>query len=373
MQSSFSREDTKLVKGIGILLMLAHHLWAFPARNYGLPSETITVFGEPLFVYIGIFGKICVPLFFFLGGYGMVKTNQTGNLCILRKLKGLYCAYWKVFLIFIPIGFLFFSNQPMYFQDAQFCERFDVLMSAEFLSNFLGISCTYNLEWWFFRAYVIAILTFPLVDKLLDGVPTAYGIAGIILMTILEHNVFPALGTLECLGSLNTNYLYASFFTQTTPYVGCFWMGILMAKENLLDSVKNAMKNCGLLHPIVDVGGILCILFLHNSAAGESLDLVYVPAFLLFFLDLVKRSRILCAVFAKLGAQSTNMWLIHSFFCYYFFLFVRITVFSRNHILSLITLTVMSYIASILTDTVWNLLLGVVRKWKIKEAPMKST
>ena len=42
----FTKEDTKLLKGGGIILMLAHHLWAFPERLISdLPLTSMTPFG----------------------------------------------------------------------------------------------------------------------------------------------------------------------------------------------------------------------------------------------------------------------------------------------------------------------------------------
>lgn len=62
------------MKGIALLLMLACHLWAFPDR---IPYEVkigtnIYVSDMELTVAIGTFGKICVPIYMFLGGYGLV-------------------------------------------------------------------------------------------------------------------------------------------------------------------------------------------------------------------------------------------------------------------------------------------------------------
>lgn len=35
IKTTISREDTKILKGIAVLLMLMHHLWTFPDRIYG--------------------------------------------------------------------------------------------------------------------------------------------------------------------------------------------------------------------------------------------------------------------------------------------------------------------------------------------------
>lgn len=72
----FTRNDTKVVKGIAIILMLMHHLWAFPERlptNMQINIFNIKLNDIDLLQQIGMFGKICVPIFMFLGGYGLYK------------------------------------------------------------------------------------------------------------------------------------------------------------------------------------------------------------------------------------------------------------------------------------------------------------
>ena len=69
---SYTRVDTKSAKGVAVLLMLVHHLYAFPQYvPGGSLRSVITAFGVPLPMILGEFGKICVSIFFFLGGYGM--------------------------------------------------------------------------------------------------------------------------------------------------------------------------------------------------------------------------------------------------------------------------------------------------------------
>ena len=49
------------------------------------------------------------------------------------------------------------------------------------------------------------------------------------------------------------------------------------------------------------------------------------------------------------------MWLTHSFFCYYFYTFVKIVYSSRNAIVSFIILLGLSLGTSILLDLFWNI------------------
>ncbi len=89
MENVFTREDTKVIKGLAVILMLIHHLWAFPNRiaGDGLVSY-LEVFGQSSIQYIGIFGKICVSIFLFLGGYGIYISCKDNTLNVLSKIKG---------------------------------------------------------------------------------------------------------------------------------------------------------------------------------------------------------------------------------------------------------------------------------------------
>ena len=68
---------------------------------------------------MGDFGKLCVGMFLFISGLGLyngfARNAQTATLknSILR-IKKLYSNYWTVFLLFVPIGFLYFSEDPRY-------------------------------------------------------------------------------------------------------------------------------------------------------------------------------------------------------------------------------------------------------------------
>ncbi len=118
-----TRTNTKQLKAVAILLMLAHHLFTFPDRiPYDLsPATSIMISNLEFTQCIGTFGKICVSIFMFLGGYGLYASSITDNdgiqipkNSLSRHIFSLYTAYWKVFLIFVPIGFLLFHHQPQY-------------------------------------------------------------------------------------------------------------------------------------------------------------------------------------------------------------------------------------------------------------------
>jgi hypothetical protein len=359
MDNHFSKEDTKILKGFAMALMLMHHLWAFPERiAYDGLTCSIEIYDMTLIKYLGIFGRICVSIFMFLGGYGIYKSYEKKGFDLFARLKSLYLSYWKVFIIFIPIGFIFFSDQPIYCDTETICTVFSEFKLDECINNFLGISCTYNGEWWFFLSYIYAILTFPIIVKIMKNRPLASNLWIIVIYSILEANVFPALGKIEVLGTINNNFIYRSLFCQTTPSISCFWMGILMAKEDLLVKTIAKLKQQKALNPIVDIIVIVLTVYLRNTALGSSLDMIYVPILVICVSNLVsfKLLKFLGKGLKHVGNHSTTMWLTHSFLCYYFYPTAKLVVAPKNGFLSYLLLFFISFVLSFVLDDFYKFL-----------------
>lgn len=349
-----SIDDTRIMKAIAICCMLMHHLWSFPARVADKPLENFfTIFGMPSTLYLGFFGKICVPMFFFFGGYGVYKRTLGKKYDVVSRLKKLYFAYWKVFVIFIPIGFIFFSNQANYCGEPFLCNRFAKFATKELISNFLGFTSTYCREWWFLISYAFALVCFPFVRAIIDRFSTWANIFIAIVVTILITNIFPGISKNTTLGVLATNHLYLKFFCQIAPYAACFWMGAVVARNGLLDRLNDSMKANGLLNPIVDILTWVFIVFLRQSEIGDKFDIFYIPVLTVTGLDLIRRIKFVRSGFVHLGKQSTNMWLIHPFCCYYFGALAKIVSAPRNAVLSLLVLIAMTYALSVLVSLFW--------------------
>lgn len=363
MNTFFSKEDTKIIKGVAILFMLMHHLWGFPDRIAGDGLKyAFHIFGQSSIQYFGSYGKICVSLFFFLGGYGIYISSLNRPFDIISRIKKLYISYWKVFIIFIPIAFIFFSKQPLYCKEEVICFAYNTFSWNEFLLNLLGLSSSYNREWWFFISYTYAIITFPIIKKIIDKFSTITNLCGVVIGSILITYLFPTLTEINSFTALGDSYLYRTFFCQSAPYIACFWIGCVFAKDNLLLTLKNSLENNKLLSFPSDIIIILCTIYLRNTAIGSDLDILYVPVIIICILDVLNYIKIFRKIFLLIGNESTNMWLIHSFYCYYFYIFVKIIIFPRYAILSLLLLVVMSYFTSLLIDYIWKKV-NLVMKW----------
>ena len=75
----FSKDDTLCMKGIAILILFFHHNYLGPDRWLNSPISFYP-FSQSLIMYIAKFLKICVGMFVFLTGYGMLASVKTKSL-----------------------------------------------------------------------------------------------------------------------------------------------------------------------------------------------------------------------------------------------------------------------------------------------------
>jgi hypothetical protein len=320
----------------------------------------INCFQNSSIYYLGSFGQICVSLFFFLGGYGLWCISKKGKLDILNNIKKLYISYWKVFLVFIPIGFIFFSKQETSAINSAYILRFNNFSWQTIISDFFGISSSLNGEWWFFRCYIFAIITFPILKKLFSRYSATTNIFIVIIFNILSNNVLPALGNIAELGYLNNNYLYTNLFC--IPYISCFYLGIVFAKDNLIIKLRKYINDNIKLNIFVDISIILVIIYLRELAIGRLLDILYVPFFIIVSLDIIKKNKYLEGVLYSIGCESTNMWLIHSFFCYYFCIISSFVTYLEWAVPCLFVLVFLSFVASKLLNKFWDFISLIYNK-----------
>ncbi|MBD1847356.1 acyltransferase family protein [Cyanobacteria bacterium FACHB-63] len=296
----FTKEQTNIAKGVAICLMFANHLYAFDDRIINGNSYISIIPSLAVEYQIGQFGNICVSIFLFLSGYGMfsgyLKSGETPLAYSIKKLRSFYFTYWSYFLVFVPIGFLYFqkvtlwhSNQSRYLVDPKI-----------FLENFLGWSATYNGEWWFVRPFVICLIfLFPLYIYLLKK-----HVFGVLLISLFLYLLSRKIH-LDHLSFLGFLYWQISFA-----------IGMICAKTNFFQShLIRSFDRVGSIGIFISL--ILCFI-LRLNINGTKYDFLIAPFFIYFScraIGLINSSRLI----SYLGKYSFPMWLIHSFFCYYYF------------------------------------------------------
>ena len=228
---NFTKEHTQIAKGMAIILMLIHHLFAFPNRILTKQSykSLLLINGLQIEYYIGVFGKICVAMFLFLSGYGLYiitsKNNKFSIKDAIIRISRLYINYWTVFLIFIPIGFIFFGR---------------TLNIKEFILNFLGLSSSYNGEWWFFRLYVELILITPIL-KIIVRDKLYLSFINIIMLVLLSKVINKIFFYLYPIKYITDTIIYNDLISLLN-WQSCFFMGYICAKFKLFTKIKEYMK-----------------------------------------------------------------------------------------------------------------------------------
>lgn len=303
----FSKRDTKVIKGIAIVMMLYHHLFGFPERiaNDISYSSLFSYHGNTASLYIGIFGKLCVYIFIFLGGYGTYLTSQEtpDDVLIASKIKKLYEIYWKVFIIFIPLC--------MVLNISGIAKNLEIL-----IWNFMGLQITYNGEWWFFTPYVFLLILFPLLKRMMSY-KRGFWCDFVLILFINTVIVFiiPTFKNMAWGVNLSKSILYNNFMLML-ELMPEFLIGMLFAKYDLLSKVKLKYGE-NYRNSLVAVFILVMIFYMRNTAGGRY-DTFYTPIFILALVILLQNNlgHACSILFEKIGEQSTVMWLTHSFYCY---------------------------------------------------------
>lgn len=307
-----NKKESLELKGIAILLMLMLHL--FNTKERVAECTTFLYFwnGKPLVYALSRVGAFCVPLYIFISGYGHGAIMAAGRLdfkSACRRVANLYIIYWVVFLPFIGWGSLAAS------------ERYPGSV-GEFLLNFIGVSCSYNGEWWFLFPYVLLALFAPfflplMTQKAGDGtlrIKTGW-IVFFVVLFVLHQIARP-------LFRPYLSFLPFRIAVDTIALSGMFVWGAAMSLSGCLDvEHRNKLKE-----KFAAFGGfssslwllliILVLCLLRMSLGPGFLNYIFVLILLPLYLAL-PRTRWWRDILCYFGKHSTNMWLCHTFFAYY--------------------------------------------------------
>lgn len=359
--TKFSLTDTNAIKGLAIILMFYHHLFAFPDR-IAKDIKYQALFGvlDVTSAYaVAAIGKICVAIFVFLGGYGTYlscKSNKISSV-IGKRFKSMYTSLWKVFVIFIPV-----------------CMLLDVKRVtksvSDLLLNFIGLKTNYNREWWFFAPYLILILMMPVAKKLVDQRRNLFsGLALVCLVTVLSEFLFPYFTELSGLNAYDDNLMYV-LINNTVKLAPGFLGGCLFAKYDVLTKIKNRFSGNMIysFSAVVAVGVIVCVRGLIGEDYDYILVMLFVPAVTVALNN--KAGLYLRKLLNVIGRESTNMWLIHSFYCYS--LIQKIVYAPYYTPLIALWLLVLTFVSSKILNLFWKCT-GIVHGKIMKLMKMKTT
>lgn len=326
---AISKSKSKIIKMIAVALMVVHHLFAFPSRIQRVSYKFIwDVNGIPIEQILGLAGSICVPIFLFLSGYGLyiVYGDKVTYREIKHRIINLYKNYWIIFFMFIPLGIL----RGVY-----------VFNAKEFILNTLALRSIYNEEWWFLRLYISLMLLYPIILKIVNKFNKNKVLFISFILNIIGFELNKILIILG-IDLISTNIVVIVLSGQFM-----FVLGIIVCKYSLFDKLNNKIKYSYWQNNLSLITiSFLIIITLNIASIADIAKLILTPIFI-FFLNNIISENFKWNMFSN---HLTNIWLIHSFFCYY--LFQRLVFAFRYSLLIFLCTVILSWICSIVINRI---------------------
>lgn len=302
----FDKNASNQVKALAMVLMLMHHLWSESRIDM---YDTAFIGGGTLLT-IGKFCKLCVGIYMFISGYGLMATYCKGTFKLRNRLEKTLLPFWFIIILAIPL--------------LLYMDSFSL---TEILKNAFLVSHSINGAWWFMQTYVFFVLLFPLLAK------TFHNKAIYIPLLIVTFVMFQPLAVWIRPQSESLHYAF--------HYFPLLYAGMFTKEMELLDKLQALSMFNKICITIVLIG-------LRFTLGWPILNVGLIIVIVLWIMqmqDMLNDKQ--KNVFNFLGKMSMNMWLIHVFFILYGFHF-------SNPFVDLLWLYIESLVAAYVVFLVYN-------------------
>lgn len=344
-----TKQDSQCLKGIAIMMMLFHHLYLSESWFKGF-EVSFYPFEQDFIVSISAMMKICVSIFAFISGYGLIKSISKTPLNkkavelwsvnrLLKTMSGFYFIYIVSVIVTQLINKL---PQQTYFDGSR--AKGIIYM----LTDFLGLSSLFSFpklvgSWWYMSAAIIFVLLIPLIYTL--GKRVGYLPVIIIAVAVPRFigSGFP--------GSTNP-------FTFLLPLI----FGAVFGDYNLFERISEILPKNKVLSYItafiVFGAGVIGVYFVFvNIPVNEGWDIEYgiAPLFYIcFFRYCIIRIPVIKTILAFFGKYSMTIFLTHSFVRH---TYLHELVYSQGNFMKIFTvLFVLSLALAIVIDNLKRLI-----------------
>lgn len=307
-KQGLSKYDSLAIKGIAILFLLFHHLYCTADRFKGY-DISFYPFSQDFVVGVSFILKICVSIFAFITGYGLLKSiskTEFNRKSIFKwnvtRLVKTMSGFWFIYVIAF-IATMIIDRMPVrtYFKDSITEGIFYIVNDFLGLANLLGTP-TLNSTWWYMSAAIIFILMVPLVYMLSKKIGYLPVIIGLMALPRLLGDGYP--------GGVNA-------YTFIMPVI----FGMIFADYNIFEKIEeHSPKNktvAYILHLVVF--SVLIVLSMiasakYNRTVAWELTYGVVPViFICFFRFCIIRIPVLKSILIFLGKHSMTIFLTHTF------------------------------------------------------------
>lgn len=224
----------------------------------------------------------------------------------VKRVLSLYVNFWIVFLLFFPLGYIF---NPELFRTSLF----------DFILNFSSLKYSVNGAWWFLLPYAVLTLFSGRLTSRLYSLDHKSEIVWLSVSLLLYVSAYLALDMLSLSSELLSLFVFAALRLLTLLFV--FIVGVLFAKYRLFDKLKawcgeiGSQSQVNKAMMIVAASLVTLKLFIGSSSLlNPWFVFLLIPCYVMCTHP-VPVERFLCFM----GRHSTNMWLVHYFFCRFVF------------------------------------------------------
>ena len=297
---TFSLKETNISKGVACILLLVHHLFGNP-RDYGLFYNGLYIGNKLLISGVSASAKVCVAIFVILSGYGLSKSAEKSGKAnayfAYKHLVKLFFQYWFIFVIFVPLGFIF-GRDPIDIYGFGIRGIFNFLIDFTGLAN-IFCTPTMNGTWWYMGVVIILYIMFPIFFKMIKKSPY----------------VSLAAAFAVCIFGTAAGRWYHALLAWIFPFVA----GIYLAQSGLLDKTVN-LKHKGYVATISLVSAIL-ITVARYAVSGFVLriDTFFALAIIIFTVSFLSYIKYAGSLLEFIGIHSANIFMMHTFIYLYYF------------------------------------------------------
>ena len=284
-----------MLKGIAIILMVAHHSFGFPNDWISSIKYNSHILGMPINELIRWSTKICVAIFAFITGYAYFFSKTPTIKYGLKKIWGLLKRYWFIlFVIFLPLSLYIGSK---------------VITGKIILYNILALNKRLIPFAWYVYFYVFAMLTMPFIKKCFNG--------KWVNDFVIPSLIFATLANLLGMAKFSNEFKWIkSDLNNIFLYMPCIIYGFLFAKYNLFEKLDKYLKPKYIWQAVVIIILIFGISLNWHTVMGFNMYTLYVPIFIyscMIILNNLKYS-IIPKLLEFLGKNSLNIWFLHALF-----------------------------------------------------------
>lgn len=357
-----SKRDSAQIKGVAILMMLMHHLYCQASRFDGY-EVSFEPFTQGFVVDFSLALKICVSLFAFISGYGLMSSIKAAALrsraiegngslttrWIAKHLIKLIVGFQFIYVLCLVVTFAI-SAYPVdvYFQGSRIAGVLYIVIDAFGLAGLFGTPTLIS-TWWYMSAAILYIVVVPVLAALRKHVGW--------LPVIVGYIALPRLMNIDYPGGVNPyTFLLPVMFGMIFCEYDLFARMGSWRKAHLLLRSDGGASWSPVYALMFGALAVLSIRVLISIEAWKMWELSYgvIPVVVIVFLKFgVIAVPGVSAVLKYLGDRSMTIFLTHSFIRY---TYLEELVYSNgNFMANFAMLLVLSLVLAIVIDLIKSL------------------